>query len=477
MRRKIILLGLWPLLLSCGASSPKPSNGLVASSLLLENTSEFKESVACSALGEQKILVIPCHFKQEREFSDGDLEKISRAFFDASLSSSGNYYSLAEFYSKSSGGKLSFSGEVTPVLEVPYTVEEVEKDGNYFPGVPASTFLSSGVSDEFLQSYDLNQDGYVDNAVFVYSSPSSSRSGHFWAWVHTFATESNLSRPNFAHHMWVGIDNFTDASYSIDAHTIIHETGHLLGLRDYYPSDNYYLALGGHSMMDYNISDHDPYSKMLLGWADPIYYDFKDYQEVTVEIPAFENGNHFLLFKPGWNHSVMDEYLLFEYYTPDGLNKLDADTKYSNRPQGFTESGIKIYHVDSRIAKCSYDAASSSLSFDSYVNEIPDEHPADTYYLIGASNSYEDSRTDASRQGRYKQIALIENKEFNRLQVGESADNDSLFQKGDVFSSEDSAYLLNGSWNDKTKVSLTMEVLSMDESKATLKLTYQGENL
>ena len=477
MRRNLALLGLWPLLLSCGSSSPKPSNGLVASSLTLENTSEFKESVACNALGEQKILVIPCHFKEEREFSNDDLEKIRRAFFDSSLSSSGNYYSLTEFYNKSSNGKLTFSGEVTSVLEVPYTVKEVENDGNYFPGVPASAFLSSGVSDEYLQSFDVNKDGYVDNVVFVYSSPTSSRTGNFWAWVHTFATEANLTRPSLAHHMWVGIDNFSNENYPIDAHTIIHETGHLLGLRDYYPSDNTYLALGGHSMMDYNICDHDPYSKMLLGWIDPIYYDFQDYQEVTIDLPTFEDGNQAVLFKPNWNHSVMDEYLLFAYYTPTGLNKLDADTQYSNRPQGFTESGIKIYHVDSRIAKCNYNTSSSSLVFDSYVNEIPEEHPEDVYYVIGASNNYEDSRTDASRQGRYKQVALVENKEFNRLQIGESADNDSLFQVGDIFSSDSSAYLLNGNWNDKTKVNLQMEVLSMDENKATIKLTYQGGNL
>lgn len=477
MRRNLALLGFWPLLLSCAASSPKPSDGLVASSLSLENTSEFKESVACSALGEQKILVIPCRFKAEREFSDADLEKIRRAFFDSSLSSSGNYFSLSEFYEKSSGGKLAFSGEVTPVLEVPYTVEEVQNDLNYFPGVPASAFLSSGVSDEFLRSYDLNEDGYVDNAVLVYSSPTSSRSGSFWAWVNTFATEANLTRPSLARHMWVGIDSFSNDNYPIDAHTIIHEAGHLLGLRDYYPSDNYYLALGGVSMMDYNICDHDPYSKMLLGWADPLYYDFKDYQEVTIDLPSFENGNSLVLFKPGWNHSVMDEYLLLEYYTPTGLNELDAYTQYANRPRGLNESGIKIYHVDSRIAKCAYDASSSSLTFDSYADEIPEDRPSDIYYLIGASNNNKDSRTDASRQGRYKQIALVENKKFNRLQVGESADNDSLFQEGDVFSSDGSAYLLNGCWNDKTKVGLIMEVLSLDEKKATIQLTYQGGDL
>lgn len=489
MRKSYCSLYLIFLLSSCGgegiyssqgsslAGDIKPAEGLISSSLVLENTSDFKESVACSAIGEAKILVVPCHFSGEREFKETDRELIRKSFFEDDLSSKGdgNYYSVREFYKKSSLGKLNISGEVTSILEVPYTVEQIENDGNYFPGVPAAEYLKAA-SDEILQEYDVNKDGYVDNVVFVYSTPTSERSGNFWAWVNTFATDSNLSRPSLAHHMWVGIDNFTDETYfSSDAHSVIHETGHLLGLRDYYPSDNYNLALGGHSMMDYNISDQDPYSKMLLGWNDPIYYDFNGYEEVTIDLPKFQGSNKTLLFKPNWNHTVMDEYLLFEYYTPDGLNELDAKNKYSNRPLGFTESGIKIYHVDSRIAKCVYIPEISKLRFDSYVSEIPEEYDSTVYYVIGASNSEEDSRTDASRQGRYKQVALVENKKYNQLQSGKTADNDSLFQEGDSFDSSSSAYLLNGKWNDKTEINLKMEVKELTSSYARITLTYKGE--
>jgi len=453
-----------------------PDAGLLPSSLTLENTSEFIESVAAKGEGTLKLLVVPCRFEGEREFQEGDLSRIERAFFEDDLSTKGegNYYSVKEFYKRSSLGKLDIEGEVTSVVEVPYTVEEVENDGNYFPGVPASEYLNSA-TDEKLREYDLDRDGYVDSVIFVYSSPTSSRNGHFWAWVHTFATDPNLIRPSLARHMWVGIDSFVDEYYSsTDAHAIIHETGHLLGLRDYYPSDNYDVALGGHSMMDYNISDHDPYSKMLLGWADPIYYGFDDYDEVTFDLPKFQGSNKVFLFNPSWNHSVMDEYLLFEYYTPDILNELDAKNQYSNRPLGFDVSGIKIYHVDSRVSKCHLDESASKLVFDSYVSEIPTKEDG-SYYVIGASNNEGDSRTDASREGRYKQIALVENKEYNRLQIGESADNDSLFKTGDVFDSSSSAYLLRGSWNNGKKIGVTMEVKELNDECARICVRYQGE--
>ncbi len=475
-RRYLFFITLLSLLSSCGGKGKEPSSGLLPSSLTLSRTTEWKESDACEAKGEQKMLVIPCVFKGEREFSDEDLYRIERAFFAPNLSeeSDSYYYSLAEFYFKSSYGELSISGEVTPIIHLPYTVEEVEQDGNYFPGVPAYSFMEEA-DDELLRSYDYDKDGYLDNAVLLYSSPTSSRSGSFWAWVANFATEPNLARPSLNHHMWVGLDSFSNDLYSIDAHSLIHEAGHLFGLRDYYPSDNYYLPLGGHSMMDYNISDHDPYSKMLLGWIDPIYYDFEEYDEITIDLPKFEKSGKVLLYKKSWNHSVMDEYLLFEYYSPDSLNERDANKQYENRPLGFSKCGIKIYHVDSRIARCYIAEDSSTLLFSSYVSSIPEEAEDGVIYRIGASSNENDSYTDASRKGRYKQVSLIENKEFNKLQNGASADDDSLFYEGDSFLSSSSPYLLNGCWNDKSPISISLEVNSLGDDSANITLSYLGE--
>ncbi len=479
MKRKVLLSLSLPLLLSgCGNEPIAPAEGISPGAMELSDTTEFVESDACSALGEQRILVIPCRFQGEREFTDGDLSTLEQAFFAEELSSAKGYFSVKEFYSKSSLGKLSFSGEVAPVVDVPYTVKELEEEGDYLPGVPAEIYSKlDSVSSSFLSSYDLDQDGYVDNAVFVYSSPRSERGGNFWAWVANFATDPNKERPSFNHHMWVGIDFFSSEQYEVDAHTAIHETGHLLGLRDYYPSDSYNLALGGHSMMDYNISDHDPYSKMLLRWADPLYYDFSSYSSLTVSLLPFQTSNQFLLFNPSWNHSALDEYLLFEFYTPDGINAPDAEKRYGSRPLGFTKPGIKVYHVDSRVAKCHYSSQQYAWLFSEYVESIPSSYPEDEMYVIGACNSNEGSRTDASRQGRYKQIALVENKEFNRLQTGESADDGSLFYQGDEFSSSSSPYFLRGEWNSKEAINLTMKVDEISPEKATITLTYQGGSL
>lgn len=453
-----------------------PSVGFSNTNLVLENTTTFKLNHSLKGVGDKKLLIIPVTFKDEREFTSLELENINKAFFKDDLSKENKcYYSLKEYYKKSSFDKVNISGVITDVIHLDCTVNELEKDNSYLPGVPAYEFYNDkNISDQFLKDFDTDNDGFIDSVIFIYSSETSSRSGSFWAWVSNFDTESNVSRPNFSRHMWVGLDFFKTNQYDIDAHTIIHETGHLFGLNDYYPNDNYNVALGGHNMMDFNISDHDPYSKMLLNWTSPIYYDFKNYKEVNVKLKPFSSSNEVILLNNKWNKSVMDEYLLIEFYTPTDLNYLDATIKYGNRPLGFTKPGIKIYHVDSRISKCEYDIANKKLKFISYTNEIPSEYDKNTYYIIGANNNNSDSYTDSTRVGRYKQIALIENKDINYLQSGESADNDSLFYKGDVFNSKTSIYLLNNKFNNKEDINFKITINDINELEASINIKYMG---
>lgn len=501
MKKKVLLISVLlltactntPLSSSLGSSSESslsnessssnpyatPGVGITNTNLALTNTDDYLEAFPLPSLGEQKILVVPCQFEGEREFTPEMIDNVKKAFFGANISEiegANNYYSLSEYYYKSSLGKLILTGEVLDIIKVPYTISQLELEGAYLPGVPAMSLLQTA-DKELLQEYDQNKDGFLDSVCFIYSSPTSERSGSFWAWVTGFSTVANLETPQPNKHMWCGIDFFDDDFYEVNAHTIIHETGHLLGLRDYYPTDNYENALGGHSMMDFNISDHDPYSKMLLGWADPTYYEVPAESEITVRLQPFQGTNQFILLNNDWNHSVMDEYILIEYYTPDGLNELDAKHKYQTRPIGFTKPGIKLYHADSRVAKCVLNQSQNGLNFETYVEEIPNTKEEGVYYVIGASNSYADSRTDASRQGRYKQIAMIENKKYNLLQNGESADDDSLFYEGDIFTSNNSPYLINGKYNTKKDVDLIIEVVELTSDYATLKIRSIGGTL
>lgn len=442
--------------------------GITNSELTLKNTSDFKDNKSSLALGTQKILVVPCVFEGERAWTSEMLDVVQKVFFAPNLSKEEQaYFSLKEYYDLSSGHQLNITGEVTDVLEIPDTLEG---NANYLPGVPAEIFINQYKNSSLIKDYDTNKDGYIDNIVFLYSSPTDN-SRNLWAWVSNFNTTADKENPKPNRHMWCGYDFLTNEMYHYDGHTPIHEFGHMLGLRDYYPSDNKYVALGGQNMMDYNILDHDPYTKMLLEWVDPLYYEIPENEEITIDLKSFQGSNQFVLLNNSWNHSVMDEYLLIEYYTPTLLNSFDSQKAYLDRPQGLSKAGIKIYHVDSRLAKCEKEG--TKLNFVSYTEKIEDD---DFYYIIGASNNVSDSYTDAKRQGRYKQITLIENKEINYLQAGNNADNDSLFYEGDVFDSTISNYFPNkNAFNNGEKLNWEIIVNSLEDDCANITIKHKGE--
>jgi M6 family metalloprotease-like protein len=133
--------------------------------------------------------------------------------------------------------------------------------------------------------FDLNSDGCIDGVWLVYGCPDysnvASLTSNFWAYTYydySIAGQSlTLSNPSAYHYCWASYDFMYEMQDSwgknkVDAHTYIHETGHLLGLDDYYvASDKATNAgpMGAVDMMDANVIDHDAYSKFSFGWVKP----------------------------------------------------------------------------------------------------------------------------------------------------------------------------------------------------------------
>lgn len=146
----------------------------------------------------------------------------------------------------------------------------------------------------------------------------------------------------------------------IDAHTLIHETGHMLGLDDYYSyetdSDGYYTEApcGMVDMMDCNVGDHDAYSKMLMGWASPKLVNGEGSFAITLK-SFTETGEFALIPSSSWNGTPYDEYMILQYYTPTGLNEEDSDgyPEFDGYGYGhggtYEKSGLQAFHVDSRV--------------------------------------------------------------------------------------------------------------------------------
>lgn len=412
------------------------------------NYSNFMTTI--NPLGTKELLVVPVHFNDGPVWTTEMISNLNKAFFGAS--SDTGWESVASFYKKSSYGKLTIQGEVhQPLLIEDYSVSQGAYYGSSTSYSIAAGFYESVVKgrESNYQKYDTDKDGYLDSVVFIYSNPYGSNSyeqNAYWAWVTWFAGESNdpfrYTGPKYGD---CAVNTFMWASYSfmneaypgqIDAHTYIHETGHLLGLDDYYPNANdSFNSNGSLDMMDYNILDHNVYSKMLSEWTYPYVINGKK-QSVTIDLKPFESSGDCIIINDEWNGSPLDEYLAIEFYTPTGLNEKDGKNGYpgldiETSVQGYTIPGIKIYHIDARVAKLNLKGKTGAeyLEFDSYISRQPN-YDRD-YYVIAASNNY--ARSYAPEARKTKLTHLLEATGSNSFLYGGVANNNTLFQTGDVF--------------------------------------------
>jgi hypothetical protein len=144
---------------------------------------------------------------------------------------------------------------------------------------------------------------------------------------------------------------------NIDAHTLIHETGHMLGLDDYYSYDDDEGPAALCDMMDMNIGDHNAYSKMLLGWVKPAVLD-NSKSSVSITLNSFTKTGDCVLLRntstDTWNGTPYDEYLILQYYTPTNLNESDAAGYKEWKGYGtgslYKKAGLQVFHVDARVA-------------------------------------------------------------------------------------------------------------------------------
>ena len=135
-------------------------------------------------------------------------------------------------------------------------------------------------------------------------------------------------------------------------------------------------------MMDYNIGDHNSYSKWMLGWVEPKVFNF---EEGLMELKSFTETGEFIVVPSDnkVNSSPLSEYLAIEFYTPTGLNTLDASKSYlGSYPKMFSEYGVRVYHVDSRLGEFVYQKG------DWYYNDYVYNYSIDDLYSNTGYSNY-----------------------------------------------------------------------------------------
>jgi len=435
------------------------------------------------SVGTPKMLVVPVLF------SDTNINSLmynsSKIFSDLDKTFNGNnedtgWESVSSYYKKSSYNNLEMSADVIDSwITLDKTLQEIMnldvktyKDPTwYIVDYVVEELKSQGMD---MNEYDSNNDGFIDGIWLVYGERNYSHWSNQnddianFLWAYTFWENNNspvIGNPKANAYCWGSYDFMYEGvndktTLKVDAHTFIHETGHMLGLDDYYDYDeNSKLNPAGClDMMDYNIGDHNAYSKFLLGWVEPQVFN---YEGGTYTLNPFESSGDCLIITSSPNTSIspLEEYLIIEFYTPTGLNELDSTYSYASKyPLMFTQKGVKIYHIDARLgaftrSPAGYWKYENYIRNYSYNDLIENTDLKNTYFDIFASNT-----SSRSYNENYKLLNLLSegNSETKYYYNRTYAKNRDLFIRGSSLS--------GFKFNDGNVLDLEIVINSLDES-------------
>ena len=479
------------------------------------DVNESAHSPITPSTGDVNILVVPVNFDLNDirpyepssyiDFNDYNyLEAMEYTFNGVSSLDGANPYweSVSSFYEKSSYGNLHFNFEITD----PFTPEMSASEFLSKEDLTSSSssvggsqelitdILERGLTkndvpiDIFDSKYDRNEDGYIDGLWLIYNVIDgdlvSSESQPFWAYTTNYLAKATDTETGEIKIVGTRYANcalsflYDDSTLGYDAHTIIHETGHMLGLDDYYSYDNSgnYGYLGGIDMMDLNIGDHSAFSKYALGWIEPTVIYKND---TTITLKPFEDTGEALIIPSSYyNDSAFSEYLILEYETPTGLNELDATKKYRNAyPLAFS-NGLAIYHVDARLIKHEiqngYYTCSDYLSeSESTVPEVKMHGSKEDVYLVGNSNtpSYNGISDDYALVRLISKERTLYSENPKTSRVGSTRRD--LYQAGDSFGTDQvDMFFSHNTFNNGTPINnVSIKVTSMNDEGITLHIS------
>lgn len=424
--------------------------------------------------GAYSLLVIPVQFS-DKPISDEQMDRLGKAFNGTSEDT--GWESVNSYYKKSSYGKLDMTFDV----QKPFVTDKNYKYYEDYSGkitVDGETITKTGdilllelalayyAQSLDLTKYDTDNDGIIDAVYLIYSASvtydsEANADSIYWAYVTTYPTETQKydglevgyylfagfdfmdEHTGNSNDTYLGQDGYTPyKGLKIMAETYIHETGHLLGLDDYYDYEDAKGSgegLGGADMMDYNVGDHNAYSKLILGWVDPTVITTTQ----TVTINAFESSGQFLMVLLDYDGTYFSEYLLIDLYANTGLNSLGASQQnsllyYDSTTKVGAEYGVRIYHVSSSI-KTPYN---------------------DDY------GSFTDNNNSVSDTALIKLVEADGEKKFASTEgYAESTD---LWMAGDSLLGAFPNYVRN----DNKKVNFDIRINSVSKTSATITITF-----
>lgn len=262
------------------------------------------------------------------------------------------YRGLHKFYSDSSNGLLNITGDVYGWYRAPhprsYYCNDVNPIDNETAYMIRKELIEFALDEAFIDGanftdYDIDGDGEIEEFIVIWSGWQGNWVSFWWA-IHpspwgTWRAES--AGFFFAAYSWLDEVEWSyldppPANPMFESWSVIHETGHSLGLPDYYDYDGSIGPDGGVGyldVMDY-YGDHNAFSKYILGWIIP--------QIITTDnlykynLGRTVDTSDAVVLKPSYSSNPYSEYFVIEHRRAAGYDEFP--TYYGD--------GLMIWHAN-----------------------------------------------------------------------------------------------------------------------------------
>lgn len=218
--------------------------------------------------GTARVLAIRVAFPAEGDqpamgFEDDDTLEALQALINGA-GGQAPYESLNAFYQRSSYQALSFAGEAYDYTAQHARSYYTDRVDELFREAVTALVEEQGVD---LARFDGNGDKLIDGVYIHFAGGTTGWGSTWWSNHRHNANKESIE----------GTDMIVDSEVLLHepscdsgtSKTVIHETGHALGLPDYYPYESgASKGIDTFDMMYSNAGDHCAFSKWLLGWID-----------------------------------------------------------------------------------------------------------------------------------------------------------------------------------------------------------------
>ncbi len=317
----------------------------------------------CSTNG---ILVVYVHYTDGHDCTVEDLQKI----FTGEHDSFNRLKSVSSYYRYNSYGKADFDFRYV-IYDCPLTCKQAydinQEPNNFFATIFEDIRKNHDID---LNILDKDGNGYVDLVSFISGEDTTRTVGdgnrYNVTGGHLSRTDADpaVGSPSMKNFIVTSYESMMKdpepASQDQGIRTLIHEIGHAFGLVDYYdfaPYDGGIIdVLGTFDMQSHDVGDWNCFSRFSCGWLNP-YLISDNIISVTLKLSCSSENNSAIIIptSKGFNGTAFDEYLLVDVMAPVGANGYDwawgLDGHLLKPGDVKMEGGVRIIHVDSRLAR------------------------------------------------------------------------------------------------------------------------------